>query len=143
MSAHCTTVRVGYPEVDRMGFAHHSRYPVWFEIGRTELMRAAGLPYVRLEEELGLMFPVVELGARYRRPARYDELLTVRTVLAGLAGVRVRFRYRIEGPDGTGELARGFTEHASCGLDGRPRRIPVAVREILAPWVDPAAEEEP
>ena len=135
MSGQTTTVRVGYPDVDRMGFAHHSRYPVWFEIGRTELMRAAGLTYRQLEDELGLMFPVVELRARYRAPARYDELLTVRTRLAGLGGVRVSFLYRIERPGEAVVLAEGSTEHASCDRRGRPRRIPPQVLERLGPWV--------
>ncbi len=142
MREHREIVRVGYPDVDRMGFVHHGRYPIWFEIGRTELMRAAGLTYARLEDERGLMFPVIELGARFRAPARYDELLTVRTVVAAVGGVRVRFLCRIEGPEGAGELVRGFTEHASCGRDGRPRRIPADVREMLSGWLAPGGWQE-
>lgn len=129
-----TDVRVRYPEVDRMGFAHHTAYPVWFEIGRTELMRAAGIPYGRLEDEHGLLFPVIALSVRYVAPAHYDERLAIRTTLAELGGVRVRFLYRIAQPQTERVLAEGETTHAACGRDGRPRRIPGPVRTALLLW---------
>ena len=103
-------VRVRYPETDRMNVAWHGHYLAWFEIGRTEWMRAAGAPYRELEDSHGLFFPVVEAGARYLASARYDDRLNVETRLARLGGVRVRFDYRIvRAADGT-LLATGFTE---------------------------------
>ena len=123
-------VRVRYPEVDRMGVAHHSYHFVWFEIGRTELMRGRGLPYTRLEEE-GTFLPVIEAACAYRAPARYDDLLSVRTVLAQIGPVRVTFSYRIErDADGT-LLATGTTTHAAVDGRGRPRRLPARVLGLL------------
>ena len=123
-------VRVRYPEVDRMGVAHHSHHFVWFEIGRTELMRGRGLPYTRLEEE-GTFLPVIEAACAYRAPARYDDLLNVRTVLAQIGPVPVTFSYRIErDADGT-LLATGTTTHAAVDDRGRPRRLPARVLGLL------------
>ncbi len=134
MRIESTPFRVRYPEVDRMGVVHHTHYLVWFELGRTELMRAAGLPYGVLEDEQGILFPVIEAGARYRRPARYDEALEVRTAIGGLSPVRVRFEYRIVRPGDGVLLADGFSAHAAVGRDGRPQRLPPELMERLLPW---------
>ncbi|HXU10762.1 MAG TPA: thioesterase family protein [Candidatus Binatia bacterium] len=124
-------LRVRYPEVDRMGVAHHSHYFVWLEIGRTELMRARGVDYRRLEDE-GLFLPVVEASCAYLAPARYDELLRVHTRVESAGGVRVSFSYRIERqPDGR-LLATGTTRHAAVDRSGRPRRLPGTIRGLLA-----------
>ena len=119
-----TTTRVRYPETDRMGVAHHIHYLVWFELGRTELMRDLGCPYGLLEEREGILFPVSELGATYRAAAKYDEEVRITTRLVSARGARVRFEYTIEGMGRAAPLARGFTVHASTGRDGRPRRLP-------------------
>lgn len=114
-----------------MGVAHHSHYFVWLEIGRTELMRARGVDYRRLEDE-GVFLPVVEASCAYLAPARYDELLRVHTRVESAGGVRVSFSYRIERqPDGR-LLATGTTRHAAVDRSGRPRRLPVAIRGLLA-----------
>lgn len=132
-----TAFRVRYPEVDRMGVAHHTHYLVWFELGRTELMRSAGFAYGEVEDRLGVLFPVVEAGVRYRQPARYDEELEVRTRVATIGGPRVRFEYHIVRP-GTGALlAEGFTVHAAIGRDGRPHRVPAPLVAALAAWGSP------
>ena len=68
-----TTLRVRYPETDRMGVAYHAHYLSWFEMGRTELMREMGCSYGELEDRRGIFFPVREVGTRYRVSARYDE----------------------------------------------------------------------
>ncbi len=123
-------VRVRYPEVDRMGVAHHSHHFIWFEMGRTELMRESGLEYARVEEA-GIFLPVVEASCAYHAPARYDDLLCVRTRLSGTSAVRVTFSYRIERePDGA-LLATGSTTHAAVDPRGRPRRLPPRLRELL------------
>lgn len=124
-------VRVRYPEVDRMGVAHHANHFIWFEIGRTELMRARGIDYRRLEDE-GIFLPVVEATCAYHAPARYDDLLQVRTHIEAASGVRVSFSYRIESePDGR-LLATGSTRHAAVDRDGRPRRLPATLKGLLA-----------
>ena len=130
-----SVVRVRYPEVDRMGVVHHSHYPVWFEIGRTELMRETGSTYGDLEDRERLLFPVIELGARYRAPARYDERVEIRTGIEQLAGVRLRFAYRIVRPSGTQTLVEGFTVHAAVDPEGRPRRVPAELRRRLEDWM--------
>ncbi len=113
-----------------MGIVHHTHYLVWFEIGRTELMRAAGYPYARMEAE-GVRFPVVEASCRYLRSARYDDVVTVETRLEEMTRVTTRFRYRIEREaDGT-LLAEGTTRHAATDESGAPRRIPRGLADVL------------
>ena len=126
-----TETRVRYPETDRMGIAHHTHYFVWFELGRTELMREAGCAYGALEENDGVFFPVIEAGAAYKASARYDETIEIETHLVSAEGARVRFEYAVRrASDGT-LLATGFTVHAACGAEGRPMRIPEAIRVRL------------
>jgi acyl-CoA thioester hydrolase len=127
-----TQTRVRYPETDRMGIAHHTHYFVWFELGRTELMRQAGCAYGALEDDAGVFFPVIEAGAQYKASARYDEVLEIETRLVAAEGVRVRFDYAIRRAEGGTVLATGFTVHASCDASGRPTRLPDAVRQRLA-----------
>ena len=130
MRARSTQVRVRYPEVDRMGVAHHSHYPVWFEIGRTELMRGLGVPYAALEAEK-LFMPVIEIGVRYRAPVRYDDEIEVLTRVVEVTGARVRFGYEIIGAREGEPLATGFTVHAAVGEQGRPLRFPPRLRRLL------------
>jgi len=119
-----TGLRVRYSETDRMGVVYHAHYLVWFELGRTELMRQLGCDYRALEERRGIYFPVREAGARYLSPARYDDVLEVRTRLDEVGGARVRFDYElIRGDDGK-LLARGFSEHAAVDGSGKPQRLP-------------------
>jgi acyl-CoA thioester hydrolase len=127
-----TTTRVRYPETDRMGVAHHAHYFVWFELGRTELMRGAGCAYGALEDDDGVFFPVVAAGAEYLAPARYDEVIEIETSLTRAEGVRVRFDYVLRRTGEPGVLAKGFTMHASCGRDGKPTRLPDSLRSRLS-----------
>lgn len=131
-------VRVRYPETDRMGVAWHGHYLAWFEIGRTEWMRAAGVAYGRLEDERGIRFPVVEAAARYHAPARYDERLEVETRLVEVGGARVRFVYRVEGAEDGRLRATGSTMHAAVDERGRPRRLPSDLRTRLTEDCDAA-----
>jgi acyl-CoA thioester hydrolase len=111
-----------------MGLAHHSHHFVWFEIGRTELMREAGLAYARVEEE-GLFLPVVEARCAYLAPVRYDDRLTIHTSLEPGTGARVRFTYRIVRDEDGAVVATGSTTHAATDRRGRPRRPPAALRD--------------
>jgi acyl-CoA thioester hydrolase len=122
-------IRVRYAETDQMGIAHHAEYFAWFEVGRTELLRAAGLTYRDLEQR-GVHFPVVGAEARFLRPAYYDDLLEVRTEVAGMSGARITFAYEIY-RDGAGPIATARTEHAAVDADGRPHRLPPDVRSRL------------
>ena len=131
LAAGRTTTRVRYPETDRMGVAHHSHFLVWFELGRTELMRATGCSYRDLEDGEGIFFPVVEAQARYRAPARYDDVLDISTRMVLATGARVRFEYTISRAGDGAPIATGFTEHASVGRTGKPVRLPASVRARL------------
>jgi len=127
-----TTTRVRYPETDRMGVAHHTHYFVWFELGRTELMRQAGCAYGALEDDDGVFFPVIEAGAEFHASALYDEVVEIETRLAEASGVRVRFEYVLRRTGDARVLSRGFTVHAACGRNGKPIRLPDSLRARLA-----------
>src|ERR1700722_10011811 len=87
-------VRVRYAETDQMGVVYHSNYLIWFEVGRVELIRQLGLNYRQMEEE-GCGIAVVDVHARYKAPARYDDELVIETRLLAARGAVVRFGYRI------------------------------------------------
>lgn len=125
-----THVRVRYSEVDRMGVAHHRSHFVWFEMGRTELMRGGGLPYAEVESR-GIFLPVIEASCVYLAPARYDDLLLVRTTLSAIGAARATFSYRIERQGDGRVLATGSTTHAAIGARGRPQRMPESLRRLL------------
>lgn len=126
------SLRVRYAETDRMGVAYHAHYFVWFEMARTELMRQAGCPYRDLEDGEGVFFPVIGAAARFHASARYDDWLEVGARLVAVRGARLRIEYEVAERDGGRVLATGFTEHASVGRNGRPRRMPEdVVRRLL------------
>jgi acyl-CoA thioester hydrolase len=124
-------VRVRYAETDTMGVVYYANYLVWFEVGRTDLLRGAGWSYRDMEAD-GYSLPVLEVGCMYRQSARYDDELDVRTTGELLSPVRVKFLYEVVRPGDGAQLATGFTVHASLDRDGRPRRLPDRVRELLA-----------
>ncbi|MFM7168110.1 MAG: acyl-CoA thioesterase [Planctomycetaceae bacterium] len=94
ITEHQHEIRVRYSETDAMGFLHHANYLCYFEIGRTELFRAQGGNYRRMEE-LGLFFVVAKVQVRYRRPARYDDLLTLHTKISRATTVRLEHQYQL------------------------------------------------
>ncbi len=130
MSWSSTTVRVRYAETDQMGVAWHGQYFAWFEVGRTDLLRERGCTYRELEAA-GLRLPVIDAAAKYLRPARYDDLLEVRTRLSRLGGARVEFEYEVRRPGEEPPLATGSTAHAAVDPEGRPRRLPAELRRRL------------
>ena len=89
-----STVRVRYAETDKMGVAYHANYLVWFEVGRTDLLRTLGWSY-REMEETGVMLPVIEAHCEYRQPSWYDDELEVRTEGRLLSAVRIQFDYQL------------------------------------------------
>lgn len=112
-----TTVRVRYKDTDQMGVVYHANYLVWFEAGRTELMRKMGLPYLDYEKN-GLYLPVIKVSCEYKEPARYDDEVTVVTRIESLSAARLTFAYEVRRK--TAVLARGRTEHAFITFEGRP-----------------------
>jgi acyl-CoA thioester hydrolase len=124
-----TDLRVRYSETDRMGIVYHTNYIVWFEIGRTEYCRAAGLPY-RTMEDSGVLILVTAVECRYRRPARYDDALRVRAHLTELAPRGLAFGYEIVDSEGM-TVADGITRHVFADAQGRPRRAPPEIVSVL------------
>jgi len=122
-------VRVAFADTDAMGVVWHGNYLRWFEMARTELMRPTELPYPALVAR-GIHLPLVETQLRYRKPARYDDLLVVRVGRVHAAGVRVRIDYRID-CDAT-LIVEGYTQHAFTDAAGRVTRPPRDVQAIFS-----------
>jgi acyl-CoA thioester hydrolase len=120
VAEHSVAVRVRYGETDQMGVVYHPNYLLYFETGRTELMRAAGVAYSDLEKS-GVFLVVTEASCKYRAAARYDQQLKI----------TVTFSYRVLGPGGS-LLAEGRTELASVDAAKNPVRLPKTVADLLA-----------
>lgn len=125
------TLRVRYAETDQMGVVYHANYFVWFEIGRVELLRALGHSYRDLEAA-GISLPVIHAECHYRRSARYDDELEVRTTGRLVSSLRVEFRYVLVRLADGEVLATARTEHVPLSGTGRPCRLHPALREALA-----------
>ena len=119
-------LRVTYAEVDKMGVVYYGNYLRWFEIGRTEHIRAHGKSYKEWEAE-GYVFPVVEAYARYRVSAFYDDVVEICTAHTFESAARVKFVYRVLRQADQTLLVEGHTVHACLGPSGRPRRFPLEV----------------
>lgn len=126
-----TRIRVRYAETDQMAVVYHGNYFAWFEVGRVELLRQVGWTYKTLEED-GLSLPVIEATCQYRHPARYDDELEIRTVGRMASPLRVEFTYELVRLADLRVLATARTLHVPVNRDGRPCRLPVALREIFA-----------
>ncbi len=94
MIEHITKVRVRYAETDKMGFVYYGNYPTYYEIGRTELLRSLGSTYRKLEEE-GVLMPVINLQIQYKKPAQYDDFITIKTVVKDFTPARITFTYTL------------------------------------------------
>jgi len=122
---HTITIRVRYPEVDAMGYLHHSRYFQYFEMGRVELLRSMGHSYADLEKA-GIFFAVVKVECRYRAPARYDEELTLLTRITKQTTVRIDHQYELK--RGETLLAEASTTIACVNRQGELQPIPDFLR---------------
>jgi acyl-CoA thioester hydrolase len=121
---HDVTVRVRYAETDQMGVVYHSNYLIWFEVGRVEIMRSLGFDYKQMEVQDDCYLVVAEVQCRYHHPARYDELLTVRTRILDAKNRMLKFGYELFRQADLKLLATGHTTHISCRRDGRVRHFP-------------------
>ncbi len=124
-----TSIRIRYRDTDQMGVVYHGVYLEFFETGRTELLRDLGMAYSLLEEG-GVMLPVLEASLTMLRPARYDDLITVRTMLRPPDSARLRIDYEIRNGDRL--LVTGHTVHAFTTVDGmKPIRPPKAFIDLV------------
>jgi len=129
-----TELRVRYAETDMMGLVYHANYLAWFEVGRTEMLRSYGIPYRSLED-LGYRLPVIEVQARYHRPALYADIVTIVSQRKELPSVRFRIDYEVRARDQL--LVTGHTLHPFINREGVPVRPPAVfadkMRELFAP----------
>ena len=119
-------IRVRYAETDRMGLLHHANYLVYFEQARTELLRQLGATYRDLEDQ-GFYLVVAKVEVKYKRPAHYDDVLTIRTTVTRTSAVRLEHKYEVV-RDGT-LVAEGLTTLACVGRDGKLREMPTWLSE--------------
>lgn len=118
---HTTQIRVRYAETDAMQVAHHANYPVWFEVGRGEMMHELGLPYTEVEAQ-GFYLMLVNLEVKYRAAARYDDLLTLETRVGEIKSRSMSFEYSLF--RGETLVATGTTWHVSTNKDYHPCTLP-------------------
>ncbi|MCS7462587.1 acyl-CoA thioesterase [Paenibacillus doosanensis] len=121
------TIRVRYQETDQMGVVYHANYLNWFEIGRTELIRSLGMPYQTIEE-CGLLLPVIDAELKFRQPAKYDDIVTIRTRVEEYTHLRMQFASEIR--RGEELLVTGGTRHIWLNRDWKPTRIDKAAPEL-------------
>ena len=131
MPSSITTLRVRYAETDQMGIVYYSHYFVWFEVARTDLLRALGWTYREMEQG-GVQLPVIEATCKYRRPARYDDEIEVRTEGRLCSPVRMEFSYEVMVKGQDEVAAVGKTVHAATDRSGKPCRVPERIREAFA-----------
>lgn len=126
-------IRVRYGETDKMGYVYYGNYPLYFEVGRTELMRKLGFPYSFLEKN-NIMLPVKSLNVKYYKPAYYDDKLTVKTTIKEMPAIRIHFYYEIfndrEELLTEGETTLVFIDSATR----KPRKIPNHLAQVLKPF---------
>jgi acyl-CoA thioester hydrolase len=128
---HRFELRVRYSETDQMGTFYNSRVLEWFEVARTESLRAAGLSYAAIEQQ-GALLPLVEAGLKFQGRASYDDLLRIDTRVALAGRATVRFDHTIVQATTAAPVASGFTLHAITDRTGRPMRPPVWLTRLFA-----------
>ena len=137
MYTHDFQKRVRYGETDQMGYLYYGNYAQYYEIGRVEMLRSLGLTYKAMEEELGVMMPVLSLQMRYVRPAFYDELLTIRTALRRIPDQFITFHVEIYNEKN--KLVNGGSVKL-CFVDKESNKTidaPVYLIEKLRPFFEP------
>jgi acyl-CoA thioester hydrolase len=123
-------IHVRFAETDKFGYAYHGAYFAWFEVGRTDWLKARGMTYVQLMA-LDIHLPVVSTGAKFLRPVGYDDSIEVITTLARATGVRLVFEYELRREHHKETLTQAHTEHAAVDGSGRPRRFPEEISRLL------------
>ncbi|MBP1691881.1 MAG: putative thioesterase [Bacteroidetes bacterium] len=131
MLRHESSLRVRYADTDQMRYAYYGVYFAYFEQGRSDLLRSIGMPYPVLEA-MGFILPVIEAHAEYKRPAHYDDLLHIVTMLRDRPVARVRLDYEVYNEERNELVAEGYTIHSFVHAStGKPTRAPVAFLEII------------
>lgn len=126
-----TSIRVRYAETDQMGVVYHGNYFTWFEVGRVELCRQLGFEYKQMEIEDDSYIVVADAHCRYKRPARFDDLLLIRTRVLNAQRRTVKFGYEVVHQESGELLATGDTMHVICDRLGRPKSLPEKYRKYF------------
>lgn len=128
---HDTEIRVRYAETDAMGIVHHANFLVWFESGRSEFCRSRGFAYKDMEEQENALMVVAEAYCRYKNPAHYDDILTIRTKVLEVRSRSVRFFYEVHRKEDDVLIAEGETQHVFTDREQRVRTLPTVYRDLL------------
>ena len=131
MIKRATQIRVRYADTDQMKVVYHGKYLEYFEVGRAALIRSLGLPYSELETR-GILLPVIEAFAKYRKPARYDDLLSIEAIISELPKATLKIDYQVFRSHEEEPLAEGYTVHSFLNVvTGKPTRPPLYFMQIL------------
>jgi len=117
-------LRVRYAETDQMGIVYHANYLVWMEMGRVELCRELGVRYRDMEQQDGVLLTVAAANCRFLFPARYDDQILVRTVVARSSSRLLEFGYEVLNEETGKVLGTGSTTHVFCDRNLRPSKLP-------------------
>ena len=128
---HETEIRVRYAETDQMGIVHHANYLIWFEAGRSELCRAKGFSYKQMEDEEEALMVVAESYCRYKSPAHYEDVLTIRTKIGEIRSRSLRFFYEVHRASDDTLIAEGETHHLVTDRDKKVRKLPEIFKNLL------------
>ena len=143
LTHHDVTIRVRYAETDQMGVVYHSNFLIWFEVGRVELMRALGFDYKQMELQDDTYIVVADVHCRYHHPARYDELLTVRTRILEAKTRTLKFGYEVFRQPGQKLLATGHTIHVACTRAGQVKQFPDKYKQAFLSLVPTPSDRIP
>jgi acyl-CoA thioester hydrolase len=131
MIKHATQIRVRYADTDQMKVVYHGKYLEYFEVGRAALIRSLGLPYAELESR-GVLLPVIEAFAKFRRPALYDDVLSIVAIVSELPHATLKISYQVVRDHDEELLADGYTIHSFINVaTGKPTRPPSYFVQVL------------
>ena len=124
-----TKLTARYSETDQMGIIHHSNYAVWFEAGRTDFLKKAGIPNKEIKEQ-GVLLPLYEMNCKFKSPARYEDEIIVKTKLEHIGKVRIVFSYQVLNAKDGSVLTTGETKHAWTNKSLKPVNAQLLIPDI-------------
>jgi len=135
MIAHQIALRVRYAETDQMAYVYYGNYASYFEVARVETFRLIGFSYKELEEA-GVMMPVLEYKTKYLKPAKYDDLLSIKVWVKGKPGVRIRFEYEVYNEQNQLLTIAETTLVFVSAQTGKPCMLPPRFQSIIDPYYE-------
>ncbi|MBK9216492.1 MAG: acyl-CoA thioesterase [Chloracidobacterium sp.] len=141
MDWHESKIRVRYAETDAMGIVHHANYLTWFEVGRSDFCRSRGFSYKQMEDEDNALMIVAETYIRYKAPAFYEDVLTIRTKIGDIRSRSIAFVYQVYRDSDDTLIAEAETLHVFTDWERKVRTLPDIYRNLLSD--DPHASFPP